>query len=121
MNEESRIVLQLSPQGAPTTLAGSDDTGDYTIMSYDGKGTDAFFSGYYAITTDDEGNVYVVVTEKNLIRKIDPKGLVQTLSEDGSWGAYDGGYHFFLIPLVNPVSFGPIHLEIILSPWTKND
>ncbi len=106
VNEESRIVLQLSPQGAPTTLAGSDDTGDYTIMSYDGKGTDASFSGFYAITTDDEGNVYVVDTEKNLIRKIDPKGLVQTLSEDGSWGTYDGGYHFFLTPLVNPVSLG---------------
>ena len=48
----------------------------------DGSGTDARFAAIGAMARDDAGNTYVLDTERKLLRKVTPAGLVTTLLQD---------------------------------------
>ncbi|QCX39707.1 hypothetical protein FF125_15110 [Aureibaculum algae] len=61
-----------------TTLAGNKEGGDAPL---DGQGANAIFGAMNGIALDKDGNIIIVQTWKNSIRKITPEGLVSTLSK----------------------------------------
>ncbi len=72
----SSTIRRISPAGAVTTLAGvAGETGDA-----DGGATIARFNYPHGIAVDGAGSICVADTFNHSIRKIDSKGLVQTLS-----------------------------------------
>jgi len=75
--------------GAVTTLAGL--LGPFNSGSTDGTGSAARFGWMPAIAADSAGNVYVVDSLYNNVRKITPNGVVTTLAGTaGVIGSTDG-------------------------------
>jgi sugar lactone lactonase YvrE len=76
-NDTIRVI---SPAGVVTTLAGSPGSPG----SANGTGSKAQFSGPTAVAVDASGNVYVADTGNNLIREIQPGGVVTTVAPSTS-------------------------------------
>lgn len=75
--------------GAVTTLAGQ--LGPFTQGSTDGTGTAVRFGYLAAIAADSAGNLYVVDSLNNNVRKMTPNGAVTTLAGTaGVTGSADG-------------------------------
>jgi hypothetical protein len=70
----NHTIRKLTPTGLVTTPAGQ--VGVQGVL--DGTGTDAQFTGPYALATDHEGNVYAIDGE--VIRKITPAGVVTSVA-----------------------------------------
>jgi sugar lactone lactonase YvrE len=83
-------VRRVDPtSGAVTTLAGQ--LGPSLQGSADGAGAAARFAYLPAITVDSAGNLYVVDSVNNNVRKITPNGVVTTLAgKAGVTGSADG-------------------------------
>jgi len=81
----NNLIRKIDLNGIVTTLAGSG-----AIGSANGAGTIASFSAPSGIAVDAAGNVYVADYGNNLIRKINPDGLVTTLAGSGATGSADG-------------------------------
>jgi DNA-binding beta-propeller fold protein YncE len=79
------ICILNTTTGAVTTFAGNGIAGNA-----DGHGTSATFNGPYGIVVDAAGNVYVADTGNNLIRKVDPTGVVTTVAGGGTSGVAYG-------------------------------
>ena len=72
----NNTIRKVSPYGNVTTLAGI--SGVYG--SADGIGSAATFSGPTGITVDAQGNVFVVDSSNQTVRKITATGIVSTLA-----------------------------------------
>jgi len=94
----NHVVRKISRDGVVSTLAGS--AGNYGDA--DGAGTAARFRNPVATAVDASGNVYVVDSSSNLIRKITPDGMVSTfagsLSESGGYADGTGSAAQFSLP-----------------------
>lgn len=67
-----------------------------------GPADKAVVVGARAVCVDSKGNVYICEREGSRIRKVDHKGIINTISGDGTWGeAGDGG------PIAKAVYRGP--------------
>lgn len=75
-------IQKVTPAGLVTTLAGSRQS-----AYMDGQGSAAAFYSPSGVAVDAAGNVYVVDTFYNVIRKITPAGLVTTLAGTPKNGA----------------------------------
>lgn len=74
---DSARVRKITPAGIVSTFAGSGTSGNL-----DGQGSAATFSGLLSITSDQDGNVFVI-NDAGIIRKITTSGLVSTLNLQG--------------------------------------
>src|SRR6185369_11927615 len=82
-------VYRVSADGILKVIAG---TGSAGFSGDGGPATAAQFHYIHAIAVDASGNVFVADTNNNRIRKIDPAGIVTTITGTGAWGsAGDGG------------------------------
>ena len=78
-DSRNNLIRTITPTGVVTTLAGN---GSYN--STNGIGAAASFAFPTDVTVDVAGNVYVADASNNMIRKINPAGLVTTYAGLGS-------------------------------------
>ncbi len=69
-------IRQISPQGTVSTLAGV----ALRVGHLDGPAALASFYMPHGVATDSAGNIYVADTGNNVIRKINPTGVVSTVA-----------------------------------------
>ncbi|MBL0735913.1 hypothetical protein JI750_03380 [Flavobacterium sp. GN10] len=79
---ESRIIKKTDKNGVVTTFAGS---GKYEDS--DGVGETASFTTISALSTDSQGNVYVLGSNDEAVRKITPNGVVSTFLKKSDIGS----------------------------------
>ena len=95
LNSTIRKITPMGTNWAVTTLAGSPGNAGST----DGTGTAALFSFPRSIAVDGAGNLHVVDTGNNCIRRITPAGVVTTLAgaagTDGSANDTGSAARFF--------------------------
>ncbi len=77
-------IRRLSKEGVVFTLAGNGQFG-----SQDGPALKASFARPTGVTIDDTGNIFVIDSATNLIRKISAEGVVTTIAGSGN-GYADG-------------------------------
>jgi len=75
---QSHLIRKITPNADVTTIAGG------TQGFADGQGTAAQFDVPSGIVVDKQGDIYVVDSKNNRIRKISPDGNVTTIAGDGS-------------------------------------
>lgn len=85
VTDASRLIRKITPQGEVTTFAGNNSLG-----STDGQGSLASFNAPAGMAIDAAGNIYVVDSNNNRIRKITPDGLVSTFAGNGLKTTVDG-------------------------------
>ena len=90
-----RRIRRVSPSGIITTVAGNGAGGFYGMGGYSGDGgpaTSAELNGPEDVAADGSGNLYVVDSRNNCIRKVSPSGTITTVAGNGTAGySGDGG------------------------------
>eukprot|EP00026_Physarum_polycephalum_P005483 Phypoly_transcript_05518.p1 GENE.Phypoly_transcript_05518~~Phypoly_transcript_05518.p1 ORF type:complete len:366 (+),score=64.40 Phypoly_transcript_05518:831-1928(+) len=81
-------IKKITPEGEVSILAGSPE-GTSLDQPKDGKGTEARFTNPNGIALDSHGNIFVVDSWANQIRKITPEGEVTTYA-GSEFGLVDG-------------------------------
>lgn len=83
------VVRKVNPQGIITTIAGNGSVG------YSGDGgpaTSAQLNRPYGLAIDQKGNLYISDFNGQVIRKVDPSGIITTIAGNGNYGySGDGG------------------------------
>ncbi|NDA64735.1 MAG: hypothetical protein EBX50_22310, partial [Chitinophagia bacterium] len=81
----NHAIRKISPNGYVTTLAGNGSMGYVNA-----QGTQARFWGPRDVAVDSSGNVFVADNLNNVIRKINPQGVVSTYAGGGAGPNIDG-------------------------------
>ncbi|MBW2596747.1 MAG: hypothetical protein JRC93_12420, partial [Deltaproteobacteria bacterium] len=79
-------IRKVDPSGIITTVAGN---GTYGYSGDGGPATEAQLSWTYGVAVDASGNMYIVDTYNQCIRKVDASGIITTVAGDGISG-YNG-------------------------------
>jgi sugar lactone lactonase YvrE len=82
---ENHSIRKITSTGIVSTLAGNGIAG-----FADGNNSFAQFNHPRGVATDEQGNVYVVDSQNQRVRKISPTGIVSTIAGNGSIGSADG-------------------------------
>jgi sugar lactone lactonase YvrE len=85
-DDHNHTIRKITPAALVSTLAGTAGLSG----SSDGSGAVARFHYPSGVATDGAGNVYVVDTYNQKIRKVTPAGTVSTLAGSGAIGSTDG-------------------------------
>lgn len=78
-------IRKITPAGMVNTIAGSGARG-----SKDGIGPGVAFNNPTGVALDAAGNIYVVDSDNNKIRKVTPDGSVSTFAGNGQFSSADG-------------------------------
>ncbi len=78
-------IRKITPAGLVSTLAGTGTPGDMV-----GAGSAAAFAHPKGLALDAAGNIFVVDSDNNKIKKVTPAGVVTTIAGDGTQGYADG-------------------------------
>jgi sugar lactone lactonase YvrE len=84
-DQGNNMIRMINVNGTVSTLAGTGTRG-----STNGAGNTSTFSAPTGVAADNQGNVYVADGSNNMIRKINPSGVVSTLAGTGSVGSTNG-------------------------------
>ncbi len=82
----NNLIRKIDRAGNVTTLAGSGSSGS----ANNNNPASATFNHPDGVAVDNTGNIYVVESANNRIRKINPQGVVTTLAGSGASGWADG-------------------------------
>jgi uncharacterized protein (TIGR03437 family) len=85
LNNRVRIV---DPTGIINTFAGNGNTGVPGFWGDGGAATDALIHAPVAIAVDSSGNVYIVCSADNTIRKVNVNGIISIFAGEGYRGYY---------------------------------
>jgi sugar lactone lactonase YvrE len=82
-------VRKVSPSGIITTIAGTSQAG---FSGDGGKASQAMLNDPTAVAVDSSGNVYIVDTGNNRVRRVDLSGSISTVAGNGtaSYGGVGG-------------------------------
>jgi streptogramin lyase len=75
-DKDNFVIREITPDGRVSTIAGKPGVAGFT----DGKGQAARFKEPRAVAVDTAGNVYVVDSANQAIRKITPAGEVSSVA-----------------------------------------
>ncbi|MBI4326542.1 MAG: hypothetical protein HY674_14945, partial [Chloroflexi bacterium] len=101
----NNTIRKVTPDGVVTTLAGlaqdTDGDGGNDGAYADGPGAQARFNWPYGIAVDHAGNLYVTDGGNNVIRQVNPAGVVTTWAGAARFGypssvAVDSGGNVYL-------------------------
>ena len=95
-DDSNNLIRKITPDGAVSTLAGTGMAG-----SANGLTTAASFNDPSGITIDHTGNLYVADADNNLIRKINPAGLVTNVA--GTLPGMGAGTQPTLVPFITSI------------------
>jgi uncharacterized protein (TIGR03437 family) len=85
LNNRVRIV---NSQGIISTFAGNGNTGAPGFWGDGGAATDAQIHAPVAVAVDANGNVYIVTSADNTVRKVDTNGIISIFAGEGYRGYY---------------------------------
>ena len=86
----SFVIRKVTPDGKISTVAGIAGARGYTGDG--GPATSAKISDPFAMAVDAAGNLFFTDVDNNVVRKIDPKGIISTVAGTGNYGySGDGG------------------------------
>jgi sugar lactone lactonase YvrE len=85
-DQGNNLIRVINSSGVVSTLAGSGALG-----AQNGMGSSASFDLPSAVAVDKSGNVYVADFDNNLIRVVNPSGIVGTLAGSGQAGSANPG------------------------------
>lgn len=74
-------IRRITPQGFMTTIAG---TGDPGYQGDRGKAAAAQLNNPHTVVLDANGNVYIADYDNNVVRRISPDGIINTIAGNGS-------------------------------------
>jgi sugar lactone lactonase YvrE len=81
-------IRKVDQAGMMTTVAG---TGEHGYSGNGGPATKARLRGPYAVAVADDGSLYIADTSNELVRKVDPAGIITTVAGDGWQNEEDEG------------------------------
>jgi len=81
----NNLVRKITPLAQVSTVAGSGAKG-----AVNGAGMTASFNNPAGVVVDAAGDVFVVDSDNNLVRKIAPDGTVSTFAGNGQFSSLDG-------------------------------
>ncbi|EFK06099.1 RHS repeat-associated core domain protein [delta proteobacterium NaphS2] len=79
-------IRKVDTNGIITTVAGS---GDYGFSGDGGPAIEASLSFPMGIAIDSAGNLYILDSDNNRVRKVDTNGIITTVAGNGNW-SYNG-------------------------------
>ena len=116
-DQNNNRIRKVSSTGTITTIAG---TGSAGYTGDNGQATAATMNGPFAVAVDPAGNVFFSDFYNNVIRKINPDGVISTFAGTGTAGysgdggeataatfyrpgvvTFDGGGNFYVADIAN--------------------
>ncbi|QWV93144.1 putative Ig domain-containing protein [Geomonas oryzisoli] len=79
-DQDHHRVRKVAPSGVITTVAGTGTPGN---SGDDGPATQARLNYPMGVALDGNGNLFIADTNNNLIRKVDPSGIITTVAGTG--------------------------------------
>ncbi len=83
----NNLIRKITPSGTVTTIAGNGTAG---YSGDKGNALSATFYGPRGVAVDIQGNIFVADFGNNVIRQINPSGIITTLAGNGTAGYVNG-------------------------------